>query len=83
MSNSIIDTRKRVAPPVSGRVGYAVAVAAVAVATLVRSALDPVFGDNYPFLTFFLAFSKDLEGGLSLFRLPLSRLRPPSRPIGR
>lgn len=55
MNNSAGDTPRRVAPPVSGWVGYAVAVAAVAVATLVRLALDPALGDNYPFVTYFVA----------------------------
>ncbi|WP_439623146.1 PAS domain S-box protein [Gemmata sp.] len=34
---------------------YAAAAAAVAAATLVRLALDPALGDNYPFATYFLA----------------------------
>jgi PAS domain S-box-containing protein len=42
-------------PLPSGWVGYAVAVAAVAVATLVRLALDPALEDNHPFITYFVA----------------------------
>ncbi|QJW98531.1 PAS domain S-box protein [Frigoriglobus tundricola] len=53
MNNSIADKPPGAALRLSGRVGYVVAVAAVAVATLVRLALDPALRDNYPFITYF------------------------------
>lgn len=38
-------------------VGYAVALLALALATAARFAVDPLFGDNYPFVTYFMAIA--------------------------
>ncbi len=52
-------------PPIRGAPGYGLAVAAVAVATLVRAALDPLLGEASPYVTYFAtALALFLAAGL-------------------
>jgi PAS domain S-box-containing protein len=63
VNNSTSVERQQGSRPHSRWLGYAAAVVAVGVATLVRLVLDPALGDNYPFATYFGAVAVVAWGG--------------------
>jgi urea transporter len=61
-------------PALSGLRGYLFAALCVAVALALRFALDPLWGDRFPFVAFFLAVlvaGQFAEAGASIFTIVL------------